>query len=459
MDTSTEPNKLEELTKTQLDVLCGLLSGMTDDDIAKFLDAGKNTVAKHISMTAKILGLQEDKGSAKRPRHREKLKEQINLEDVDAILREKFKSDGLLPLSHHKVLPPLTKTIPLDDPRYIVREADEDCLKTLREGSQRQDSRPLIRLRSQWGMGKSSLLTRLGRDLTAQGYIVGLVDLGDTAIFENEAFDQFDLLMRRLSEAIVQSFEEQLDEIHLPKLEDYWQTQSASGQKATSYLTKAFEMIKHDKVLLIDGLDRVLGKKETQLPLFELIRSWNENKMKVVKTNKPIVFPSMVLAYSTEPYPAYKLKGSVLQNVGKVVELTEFGFKEIESLARVYKININREQIERLIQLVGGLPALVNLALQDFKNNFQKEIDFASFETHSTQVNGILWEHLSQHLQMLQQHTDLLEDFKKILSGEDCNDEWSKFQLDKAGLIIIDGDEVKVRCELYQRYYSRKFSV
>lgn len=459
MDTPIEPNKLDKLTKTQLDVLRGLLSGMTDDDIAKFLDARRNTVSKHISRTAEILGLRENKGNDKRPRYREKLKEKISLEDVDAILRKKFNSEELLPLSHYESLPPLTKIIPLDDPRYIEREADQKCFAILQEGSTRKDSRPLIRLRSP-KMGKSSLLIRLQRKLTEQGYIVGRVDLSDTAPFEDAAFEDFDLLMRRLSEAIVRSFAEQLDELDFPELEDYWKPNAGSGQNATSYLTEAFAKIEGHKVLLIDGLDRVLGKEKTQLPLFDLIRSWHENKMKLVIAKKPIVYPSMVLAYATEPYPAYGVKGSILQNVGTVVELTEFSAEEIEELARKYKVRITKAQIEQLMKLVGGLPALVNCALQDFSHNYRNQsIDFNSFEEYSTQVNGIFWEHLAQHSAMLEEHPALLENFRKILRGETCEDEWSKFQLDKAGLITINGKEVKVKCELYQRYYARKFSV
>ncbi|NJL90828.1 MAG: hypothetical protein HC916_14335 [Coleofasciculaceae cyanobacterium SM2_1_6] len=465
MDTSTEPSRLEYLSKTELSVLRGLLTGMSDSEIAQSLGTGrsknpKNIVAKHISQIVDKLGLRDNGQQGKRPRYREKLKEQINLEAVDDVLRTKFSSEGALPLIHSNNLPPLTKTIPLDDPRYIEREADQKCFAILQEGSTRQDSRPLIRLRSQWGMGKSSLLSRLHRKLTEKGYIVGRIDLSDTAAFENAAFEDFDLLMRRLAGAIVRSFAEQLDELDFPKLEDYWKPNAASAQNATSYLTEAFGMISGHKVLLIDGLDRVLGKEETQLPLFDLIRSWNENKLKLVVAKKPIVYPSMVLAYSTEPYPAYGVKGSVLQNVGTVVELKEFTTKEIEALASKYRVRISKEQIEQLMKLVGGLPALVNYALHDFSHNSRNQaINFNAFEEYSTQTNGIFWEHLAQHSAMLEEHPVLLENFKKILRGETCADEWSKFQLDKAGLITINGKEVKVKCELYQRYYARKFSV
>lgn len=464
MDTSTEPNRLEELSKTELSVLRGLLTGMSDSEIAQSLGTGhsknpRNIVAKHISQAVDKLGLRNE-NQGKRPRHRDKLKEQIRLEDVDAALRARFGSEGALPLLHPNILQPLTKTIPLGDLRYIEREADQECFAILQEGSTRQDSRPLIRLRSQWGMGKSSLLGRLYRKLTEKGYVVGRVDLSNTAVFENAAFEDFDLLMKRLAGAIVHSFAEQLDGLDLPKLDDYWEKNAGSGQNATSYLTEAFARIAGHKVLLIDGLDRVLGKENTQLPLFDLIRSWHENRMKLVIAKNPIVYPSMVLAYSTEPYPAYGVKGSILQNVGTVVELKEFSSKKIEELAGKYRVRISKAQMEQLMKLVGGLPALVNYALQYFSNSSRTQaIDFDSFEESSTQVNGIFWEHLVQHEEMLKEHPTLLKDFQKILRRETCEDHWSKFQLDKAGLITINGKEVKVKCELYQRYYARQFSV
>ncbi len=76
--------------------------------------------------------------------------------------------------------------------------------------------------------------------------------------------------------------------------------------------------------------------KPIQNDFLLVLRTWNETKMKLVVNRTKVIWPSVVIAYSTEPYPDAKFKGSPLQNVGTPVELDEFTPKSILNLAKIY---------------------------------------------------------------------------------------------------------------------------
>jgi serine/threonine-protein kinase len=172
--------------------------------------------------------------------------------------------------------------------------------------------------------------------------------------------------------------------------------------------------------------------------------------MKVV-SQAPIIWPSIVIAYSTEPYSILGIRGSVLQNVGTVVELKEFSQEQIVDLSTKYNLPtpLTKTEVEFLMKLTGGHPALINQALYQISQG----MNFAQLENKATQTDGPFWDYLSRASELLENNKNLFHCFQKILKGDNCNDDLAKYQLTKAGLLKIDEDAVKV-IELYQKYFN-----
>ena len=178
----------------------------------------------------------------------------------------------------------MTGVVPLNSPLYIEREADRLCREALQIGSSRQTSVPFLRIKGARGLGKSSLLMRLRHWLeTEQKQIVGFVDLGGFD-FEPEAFRDLNKLLYQFTYALAHSFSAIVPNLRPPDLREYWRNDVAAASNCTDYLeTHIFAKIKQPKTLIIDGIDKVSGsRKETQTPFLNLLRSWNEGKMKYV---------------------------------------------------------------------------------------------------------------------------------------------------------------------------------
>ncbi|MCT7981837.1 AAA-like domain-containing protein [Laspinema sp. A4] len=423
-------------------VLWMLLRGLTAEEIADEMGTHHGTVRKQISTLYKDFGLSSNDLPGDRSRKRDDL--------ID--LFKKYKPEWVENITPDSVkIQPLTGIVPLDSPLYLPRDADEICREVLTADRRDRGSLPFIRIKGSSGMGKSSLLVRLRYFLEREeNQVVGFVDLADLAM-DPEIFEDLNLLLKRFTQAIADTFRESVDKLNPAPLEKNWQKERSSGLNCTNYLEDfIFTPIQQPKTLLIDGIDEILGPDKPQNPFLKLLRSWNEKRMKVV-SQSPIVWPSMAIAYSTEPYPELDIKGSILQNVGLEVELPEFNAEEILKLSRRYRLEWSLEQVQPLMELIGGHPTLVNQALYKIS---QEQMSWSELESQATLPTGPFGDHLLKKFSIVYENTDLKLCFDQLLRGGTCNDEIAKFQLEKAGLIKIDNAGVQVRFKLYQKYFT-----
>ncbi|MCT7971455.1 AAA-like domain-containing protein [Laspinema olomoucense] len=447
--------KLKRAPKREA-VLRMLLRGLTAEETAKEMGSHPGTVRKQISQLYEDFGLKkdyEDSSSRVVSQHDQPISVKlVSKRDQLIDLFIKYKPEWVEGRTPDSVtIDPLTGIVPLDSPLYLPRTADDRCRQALTADRSERGSVPFIRIKGSQGMGKSSLLVRL-RDFLEreENQVVGFVDLAEVSQ-DPEVLTDINLLLKWFTQAIADTFSESVDKLNPPPLEKNWQKEGSSGLNCTNYLEEhIFTPIKQPKTLLIDGIDEILGPDKPQNPFLKLLRSWNEKRMKVV-SQSPIVWPSIVIAYSTEPYPELDIKGSILQNVGLEVELPEFNAEEILTLAKKYRLEWNPEQVHPLMELIGGHPTLVNQALYKIS---QEQISWSELESQATLVTGPFGDHLLQKFSILNQNTDLKHCFDQILGGETCKNEIAKFQLEKAGLIKIDNAGVKVRFKLYQKYFS-----
>lgn len=379
--------------------------------------------------------------------------------------REVFRECGLIEIDPGKgrkpnlivwkggkslAITPLAGIVPLHSPLYLERPEMAECKQHLKLGSYSQDVRTFVRLKAGKGMGKSSLLIRLQNFLeTELKQVVGFVDLGSNS-FSPDVFDNLNALLYRFAEEVAEAFRR--SKLNPPGLKSLWKDYRVPGVNCTMYLQEhIFSKIRSPKTLIIDGIDRVIGREKIQLEFLSLLRTWNETKMKLVSQDK-IVWPNIVIAYSTEPYLKYGVSVSPLQNVGEVVELKEFDRSDILELSRRYGLGeFSSQEIASLMALIGGHPTLINRALYKIS---QEGMSLSELELKATQLNGPFADYLLEYLELLQNDEQLSHCFQQIVTGEICQNQFAKSQLLKAGLIKLENLEEKVVCELYRRYFT-----
>lgn len=404
---------------------------------------GEGTVRKHLSESYKIFEIEGSKQKRKRL----------------IALFSHYQPELVNPMKRLDKVERLTGIVPLGSSFYIERTEEE----MIRDAFEHCPEERLVfcRLRSARGQGKSSLLIRLREFLEEKlGHAVGWVDLSQGTM---GVLQDFPSLLKFFTKAVAQEFARALPQLSLslPDLQqNHWREDLAPGTNCMDYLEQYVFKPIHESpagqplTLIIDGIDSLLGQEAIQSPFLDWLRAWNERKMKQV-SRTPVMWSNVVIAYSTEPYAAYEMAGSPLDNVGLPIELKEFDRQQVSDLTKRYGLtwHDDQQEIEKLMSWIGGHPELLNRALYAMRT---ENLTLDSFLASVTQPGSQFNSYLQGYLKTLQDHPALGDCFRKIIKGQPCSNQFSIFQLEKCGLINLDAqNQHQPRFKLYKEYFKQ----
>ena len=446
--------RIDQLTDRQLEFLKLFLAGESDTEIARQLFIEEPTVRKQIQQICDHLGLESGRDRRVRlkkliAKYRPVLipaSENFLEYDIPESTNEVTESSFILEDSSDEVIN--RGVLPVNSSLRLHRACYTQCQEILQHPAP-----AFLRIRGARGFGKSTLLVWLRYWLqTEQNHVVGFVDLGSYD-FDPADFDDWGQLMYQFTYVVAQSFRQAKPDLRPPDLAKFWHKDVAAASNCTEYLENyIFGKIKEPKTLIIDGIDRILGNKATQTSLLNLLRAWYELKVKAKQGN--IVWANLVIADSTEPFLHYDIQDSPLQNVGNQVEISPLTKEEIGELARRYGIELNLSEIESLNQLISGHPDLVHQAIYTMK---QQSWTVEQLNANALKDDGAFNYFLQKNLRKLQTHNNLKACFLDILQGKKHQDEFTKYQLELAGITKGYPFNVQVSCGLYQEFFKQYF--
>ncbi len=163
----------------------------------------------------------------------------------------------------------------------------------------------------------------------------------------------------------------------------------------------------------------------------------------------------LVLAYSTDDY--MKFDGSTFGNVGRVVRLAQLNQQQIEQLIKQYELpRLGNAEVISLMSMVGGHPYLIQQALYYLKNQEQSLADLLRL---APTLQGIYKSHLEELSNKLNTQPILYAAFKQILHVENKAklSQEQTFKLEGMGLVQLQGNQVHLSCELYDRFFRAWF--
>ncbi|GEM_PF-639015 len=319
---------------------------------------------------------------------------------------------------------------------YVERPPiEERCYKAIvKPGS-------LIRIKAPRQMGKTSLMARI-LDEASRGHFLKVsltFQLADSKIFQD---------LDKLLQWFCVSISRRLKLSN--KLKDYWDDDfSGSKDNCTAYFEEyILREINQPLVLGLDEVDCVFQYPEIAADFFGLLRAWHE----LAKTTDIWKQLRLVVVHSTEVYIPMNMNQSPF-NVGLPIELSEFSYEQIVDLAKRHGLNWNSSQINQLIDMVGGHPYLVRVALYRIACN---DITFDDFLNTAHTESSLYCDHLRRHLWNLEQHQDLAIAMNKVVSNTKAVklNSIQCFKLLSMGLVKVQGNDVTPRCNLYRRYFS-----
>ena len=328
-------------------------------------------------------------------------------------------------------------SVPLNSCCYLKRSYEPQI--------EREIEKPgaLIRIKAPKEMGKTSLLLRNLNYANRLGYRTVSLNLEQV---ECSILSNLNSFLRWLCANI--SHQLQCE----PKLNEYWDEDLGSTISCTLYLQSCIlESIDAPLVLALDEVNQIFEHPTVAKDFLPLLRSWYEEGKRFPVWQKL----RLIVVHSTEIYVPLQLNQSPF-NVGLPIQLSDFSLKEIEQLAQCYGLQWQcGKEAKKLMSMVGGHPALVNLALYYLSRG---EITLSQLLETAPTVTGIYGHHLQRHWTVLEKQSELAQAFDRILNADEpvSLDPIQTHKLSSMGLIKLSQDKAIAGCELYRQYFKGK---
>ncbi|MBC1223182.1 AAA-like domain-containing protein [Nostoc sp. UCD121] len=332
--------------------------------------------------------------------------------------------------------------VPISSSFYVERPPIEDrCFQEiLQPGS-------LIRIKAPRQMGKTSLMARIldeARQHSCQTVSISF-HLADKAVFAN-----LDTFLRWFCESVGRK----LKQLH--QLDDYWSIYG-SKDKTTAYFEECLlEEIDSPLVISLDGVDRIFPYRDTAEDFFNLLRAWYEYAKYGDRSSELWKKLRLVLVHSKEVHIPLNINQSPF-NVGLSIELQDFTPEQVQILvARHPGLNWTDTQIKKLMDMVGGQPYLIRLALYHVQHRY---ISLEQLLQTAPTEAAIYQDHLRGHLCNLEHDPKLVTAFSQVVKSlvPIELDSESAFKLHSMGLVVYcNHNKLMPRCDLYRQYFQNR---
>jgi AAA-like domain len=329
--------------------------------------------------------------------------------------------------------------VPSNSPIYVERSPiEEQVYAEIRKPG------ALVRIKAPREMGKTSLLLRTLEYAEHQGYLTISLNLEQT---DQAILSDLNRFLRWLCANISNQLELE------PKLDEYWDEDIGSKVSCSLYVRNyLLEQIDYPLVLALDEVHQIFEYPQVAKDFLPLLRSWYEEAKRLAIWQKL----RLIIVHSTDIYVPLQLQQSPF-NVGLPIQLTCFNLEQVQQLAQQYGIDwTNGDEAQQLIDMVGGHPALLNIALYNLNHrevSLQQLLEFAASST------GIYYHHLQRHWAILQEQPELAIALGSVMKsvGPVPLEPIIAHKLSSMGLIKLHNNQATPSCQLYRQYFQQKF--
>ncbi len=383
----------------------------------------------------------------------EELEEKVNKKNLKAVIRRKASSQEARKrnLPEQAVAEPTSSMVkqipdssplypggplPLDSPFYLERSAVE---KPIYEEINKPGA--LVRIKAPKDMGKTSLLLRILDHCQGLGY--------RTISLNIEKVDQ--AILSDVNKFLRWLCANNAHQLGLePRLDDYWDEDLGSKMSWTLYFEEyLLEQIDGSVILAFDEVNQIFEHPQVAEDFLSLLRACYEEAKRIPIWQKL----RLIVVHSTEIYVPLQLEQSPF-NVGLPIELERFSGQEVQQLAQRYRLNwTQEEEVKELMEMLGGHPALVHLALYHLSHG---KITLGQLLETAPTSSGIYANHLQRHWVTLQEQPELGQELLSLVSATKPVqlDPIITYKLNSMGLIKLEGNKAAISCQLYRQYFE-----
>lgn len=302
-----------------------------------------------------------------------------------------------------------------------------------------------IRIKAARRMGKSSLLIRILDRAKTLGYRTANLDFQEA---DNAIFDSLDKFLRWFCVNISRQLKIP------PKLDDYWDEDMGSKVSCKIYF-EAYLLAQIDRpvAIALNEVNRVFEHPQIAQDFLPMLRFWHE----VAKQDKNWEKLRLVVVHTTEVYVPLKINQSPF-NVGLSLSLPAFNAEQVGELAMRYGLDWeDSNKTEKLMAMVGGHPYLIDMAFYHLR---QGKITLEELLATAPTLSGIYSDYLRSHLAMLENEPQLAAALRQAIATDASVqvDAIAAYKLESMGLVKLDGNRLKLTCELYRLYFRAQLN-
>ncbi|MBN3879183.1 MULTISPECIES: AAA-like domain-containing protein [unclassified Nostoc] len=329
-------------------------------------------------------------------------------------------------------------SVPLGSPFYLERASlKEQVDREIRK------SGALVRIKAPREMGKTSLLLRILDSAKRLGYCTVSLNLDQV---DQAILSDLNKFLRWLCTNAARQLQLK------PKLDEYWDEDLGSKISCTSYLQDyILKEISTPLVLALDEVNQIFEHPEVAKDFLPLLRSWYEEAKTLPIWQKL----RLIVVHSTEIYVPLDLNQSPF-NVGLPIQLNNFSKEEVQQLAQCYGFHWeDGEEARQLMDMVGGHPALVQIALYHLSRGDVTLEQLLETAPTSTEIYS---HHLQRHLITLQEQPELASTLYAVISATEPIqlDRILSYKLSSLGLIVQLGHKTVPTCKLYRYFFENQ---
>ncbi|NEQ99444.1 MAG: hypothetical protein F6K30_22525 [Cyanothece sp. SIO2G6] len=327
------------------------------------------------------------------------------------------------------------------DETYIPRPPiEQKCYDTIcQPGS-------LLRIKAPKHMGKTALVNYLFSQVDPQRYrtVYLSLELSDRRKHLVDLSQFLRWFCRNISR-----------ELDIPgELDEYWDEEGLGTKvSCTAYFEQyLLPNAKTPLLLCLDDVDLLFPHPEVYEDFFGLLRSWHE-KARSRRIWKKL---RLIIVHATDVYIQLNIHQSPF-NIGVPISLPDLTVHQARTLAQAYQLAGTLEQVEPLLDWIGGHPYLLTLAFAELANRGQ--VQMSEFLAELPTNSGIYGGHLREHLLILEQEKELAIALKQVISSQAGATLKSimAYRLQSMGLIALAGNVAHPRCRLYTHYFKTQF--
>ncbi|NEO93618.1 MAG: hypothetical protein F6K56_26805 [Moorea sp. SIO3G5] len=298
----------------------------------------------------------------------------------------------------------------------------------------------LIRIKAPKRMGKTLLIQQIIAHGEKPGYAQVYLNMNELPFTNLDSF--------------LQSFCVRLsDNLGLPdQLDRYWKKRLPSKVNCKRYLEQyLLKSLDSPVVLCLDEVEQVFSHQEIAEGFLTLLRSWHED----AKSKEIWKKLRLIVVYATEVYVSLPTEQSPF-NVGLLIELLEFTEQQVTSFAQAYGLKLSGDSVRKLMAMVGGHPYLLSQAFDYLKNHEAADNTLDTLLANAPTEAGIYGSHLRQLLTSIQDHPELLDAVKLLVSTTKPVrlDATITRKLESMGLLQRYGNDCSLISNLYRLYFS-----